>query len=67
MYYFREKLRLNTEEYNKFMRLKFGLEAADMRAAGIKKLSYRDMIHYRTFVGDTYLIRYATLRAIINE
>lgn len=64
-YYLEKRMTLNNQEYDKFMRLKLGFEEVDMRMAGMNahRMSYKDIVHYRTFAGESIILRYATLKA----
>lgn len=64
-YYLEKRMTLNNQEYDKFMRLKLGFEEVDMRMAGMdaRRMPYKDIVHYRTFAGESIILRYATLKA----
>lgn len=64
-YYLEERMARNNREYDNFMRLKLGFEEIDMKMAGMDphKMAYKDIVHYRTFAGESSILRYATLKA----
>lgn len=63
-YYLEEKMTRNAKDYDRFMRLKLGFEEIDMKLAGMAsgKMTYKDIVHYRTFAGERGILRYATLK-----
>lgn len=61
-----EKIQENTRNFNNFMRQKLALEEIDLAIAGKERLSYKEMVHYRTFAGDEFLFRYGLLKAELN-
>lgn len=67
MTYLESKIEENQRMYSHFMAQKFALEELDQKAAGIKELSYKDMVHYRTYAGDDFIYRYGFMRAYLNR
>lgn len=55
----------NMKMYSFLMKQKFALEAIDLKIAGKKSLSYKEIVHYRTYGGDNILFRYGQLKASI--
>lgn len=55
----------NMQMYSRLMKQKFALEAIDLKIVGKKSLSYKEIVHYRTYGGDNILFRYGQLKSTV--
>lgn len=65
--YLERKIEENVRMYSRFMAQKFALEALDLKLFGKRGLSYKDIVHYRTYAGDDFLYRYGFVKSYINS
>lgn len=66
MAYLERKIGENVRIYSHLMAQKLAIEAMDLKMLGKKDLTYKEMVHYRTYDAKETLYRYGHVKAYIN-